>query len=99
MKALISPNEQPIQHIESWTNTNPPRPVIVNYPNSCRVAQVEVDTFPVAEPLFWTDCADYVKADQYYYDTVTQEINQIVNAIEPKLPAEDQPVAVGLQTL
>lgn len=35
-----------------------------------RVAQVEQDTniFPVAEGLFWVDCADNVVADQFWYD-------------------------------
>jgi hypothetical protein len=90
MKALISPNEQPITHITSWQG-NPSYPVYEPYPNSCRVAQVEPDeqTFPVADPMFWTDCADNVVADEWYYDTVTQTINKIVDA--PKSAAEDQP--------
>ncbi len=33
-----------------------------------RVAQVEINEFDVAEPLFWVDCADEVQADQYWYD-------------------------------
>jgi hypothetical protein len=35
-----------------------------------RVAQVEPDDkiFPVANPLFWMDCADNVVADQFYYN-------------------------------
>jgi hypothetical protein len=55
MKALISPNEK------------------VCLPDGTvgeRVAQVEPDdkTFPVANPLFWMDCADNVVADQFYFD-------------------------------
>jgi hypothetical protein len=90
MKALISPNESPITHIVSWTG-NPSYPIFEAYPNSCRVAQVEPDdqTFGVAEPLFWADCANDVVADQWYYDTVKQTVNLIVNV--PKPPAEDQP--------
>jgi hypothetical protein len=99
MKALISPNENPIFYIQSWTSTSPYQPITASYPNSCRVAQVEPDDqiFPVGEPLFWTDCADDVVADLWYYDTVAQTILQVVNA--PKPAAEDQPVVTGAQTI
>jgi len=55
MKALISPNEK------------------VYLPDGSvgeRVAQVEPDDkiFPVANPLFWMDCADKLVADQFYFD-------------------------------
>jgi len=41
-----------------------------------RVAQVELDTeiFSVANPLFWTACADDVVADQFYYNSTTTQI-------------------------
>lgn len=41
-----------------------------------RVAQVVNDgeTFPVADPLYWKDCADDVVADQWYLNTKTNEI-------------------------
>ena len=29
-----------------------------------RVAQVDSESFEVAQPLFWVDCTDDVKADQ-----------------------------------
>lgn len=96
MKALISPQEAPIQHITSWNTTvTPAIPIISNIPNSCRVAQVEPDDkiFPVAEPLFWKDCADDVVADQWYYDTVALTINKIINV--PMPTANDQPNATG----
>ena len=32
-----------------------------------RVAEVAQHTFPVAQPLFWTPCADNVMADQFYW--------------------------------
>ena len=103
MKALISPNEAPISYVASWTTTYPHQPITAIYPNSCRVAQVEPDdqTFPVADPLFWTDCADDVVADQWYYDTVTQTINLIVNAPKPitAAPASEQPATTGTQTI
>jgi hypothetical protein len=53
MKALISPNEK------------------VYLPDGFvgeRVAQVSSSDFPVANPLFWMDCADDVVADQFYFD-------------------------------
>jgi hypothetical protein len=42
-----------------------------------RVAEVEPADFPVAQPLFWTDCADDVVADQFWYDPETQTIKPI----------------------
>lgn len=92
-KALISPNESPITHITSWVNDTP---VYSAYPNSCRVAEVCDTEFEVAPPLFWADCADDVVADQFYYDTVNQTFNPIVN--EPK-PEPVQPESNGTQTL
>jgi len=54
MKALISPNEK-----------------VYLYDGTVgqRVAEVVQDTqtFPVAEPLFWTLCADDVIADEFYW--------------------------------
>jgi hypothetical protein len=96
MKALISPSEQPIEYIASWTSATPPNPIYQNYPNSCRVAQVEPNdqTFPVGGDLFWTDCADNIIADKYYYDTIAQTINIIVNQ-----PAPNQPIATGTTTI
>ena len=84
MKALISPEENPIFHIISWSG-NPANPVMEAYPNSCRVAQVEPNeqTFPVADPMFWADCADDVIADQFYYNTATNEILPVVNVPMP----------------
>jgi hypothetical protein len=95
MQALISPNEAPIFHVVSWDSATPPNPIVEPYPNSCRVAQVEPDgqTFPVADPLFWTPCADNVVADRFYYDTVNKTINPVVNAPQP------QPNSTGTQTL
>jgi hypothetical protein len=99
MKALISPSESPIRYISSWNiGVTPIEPVYKIYPNSCRVAQVEPDAniFPVAEPLFWTDCADDVVADWFYYNTVDSNIYPIVNA---PIPAEAQPQTTGTQSV
>lgn len=51
--ALISPNET----VYSYDGT----------PLGQRVAEVSVAPFEVAPPLFWTDCADDVTADAFYY--------------------------------
>lgn len=53
MKALISPDE------------------ILTFPNGItgvRIAEVSSEGFPVAPPLFWVDCADYVTQEDYYWD-------------------------------
>lgn len=44
-----------------------------------RVAQVEPNDkiFPVAEGLFWIDCANDVVADYYYYDAQDKQIKKI----------------------
>lgn len=72
--ALISPNESPIQYISGWTTDIPHEPIYTPIANSCRVAEVEDQTFEVAEPLFWTPCEDNVKADHFYYNTSDKEI-------------------------
>jgi hypothetical protein len=53
-----------------------------------RVAQVEPDnkTFPVADELFWVDCADDVVADQFWYDPSDQQIKEF-----PQPEPEEQP--------
>lgn len=82
MKSLIDPNTS-VQHIVSWTDTKPYKPVYETYLNSARVCEVEEVEFDVAPPLFWVDCADDVVADQFYYDTVNLIINPVVNAPFP----------------
>lgn len=71
-KALISPNE-----------------AVYSYDGTLlgeRVAQVTDAEFPVASPLFWTNCADDVVADQWYYDPNTQQIDLL-----PVPPPPEQP--------
>lgn len=99
MKNAIIDPRQPVSKITGWVpNTNPPVAITQDIPNSARVAEVAEQTFPVAEPLFWTPCADDVVADEWYYDTVSQTI--IVIPSPPPVPAAaDQPVVDGAQTL
>jgi hypothetical protein len=93
-KAIIDPNETPIQYISGWEETKPYQAIYSNYPNSCRVAEVCDTEFEIASPLFWVDCADDVVADQFYFDTATNEILPIVNVPKPVL---EQPVTQGVQ--
>lgn len=93
--ALIDPREVVIR-ITGWVpDTNPPQPVTEPIPNSARVAQVDDVTFPVAEPLFWTLCADDARADAWYYDTV----QQVCLVVPYPPPAPSQPSSTGTQTL
>jgi len=41
----------------------PNEPVLDGY----RVAQVEPVIFPVGDPTYWTECADDVVADEWYF--------------------------------
>lgn len=99
MKNAIIDPRQDVSQITGWVpNTNPPQAIVTAIPNSARVAEVAVTTFPVAEPLFWVVCADDVVADQWYYDTVSQTII-VIPPTPPRPAAADQPVATGVQTL
>lgn len=72
--------EQPIKCITGWTTDTPPEPIWSPIVNSCRVAEVEDETFEVSPPLFWTACADDVVADSWYYNTSDNEIYPIPEA-------------------
>ena len=53
--------------------------------NGCRVAQVEVEVFPVGEPTYWLECSDDVVADLWYFDDAAQQIIivPIKNGLQP----------------
>lgn len=91
--ALISPNEA-VLYVSSWNGSTP---VYTTVPNGQRVAEVSSSQFPVAPPMFWMVCADDVVADLFYYDSVTNTIQQTPPSI-PK-PNPDQPTSTGTQTL
>ena len=98
MKALIDPTTTGILYISGWRAATPPATgyegIVSTYPNSCRVAEVLPDeqVFPIAEPFFWVACPDNCSADTWYYDTVAQICNPIVNAPQP---LETQPITDG----
>jgi hypothetical protein len=52
-----------------------------------RVAQVELETFEIGAPLFWTPCADDVVADKFWYDPQDKLIKGVPIVIEAA-PAE-----------
>ena len=86
--ALISPNESPIQYISEWTTDTPPEPIWMPIENSCRVVEVENQTFEIGSPLFWTECDDDVVADQFYYNTADEQIYPIPEPIPPPPPID-----------
>jgi hypothetical protein len=80
MKKALCDTTTSVQYISSWVNKNP---IYETYTNSARVCEVCDTTFEVYKTLIWVDCDDDVVADQYYYDTESKTIKQIVNAPEP----------------
>jgi len=80
MKALISPNEVRYDYLGNA---------------GIRVADVSVNGFEVAPPLYWIDCPDNCVPDLWWiYQNNLEEIPQ--PPIEPELP---QPISQGTQTL
>lgn len=71
MKALIAPNESFTHRwISSWTQVNGKFvPIYSEITNCARVAETEPDNkiFEVAQPLYWVDCPEDCKADEWYY--------------------------------
>jgi hypothetical protein len=59
MKALVSPQEKRTDYEGNVGD---------------RIAQVEQNEFPVAAPLFWTDCPDDCVADVWWYYNGTCEV-------------------------
>lgn len=82
--ALIDPKETPVQYVSGWTTETPILPIYTSIENSWRVAEVVDTTFGVASPLFWTECADDVEADKFYY-------NNVDNTIYPCPPSPPYP--------
>lgn len=81
-KALIDPNSS-VFHTVAWTQQKPYKPITEEYPNSARVCEVEDIEFPVAEPLFWVDCADNVVADQFWFNKTNNQIEPVENVPPP----------------
>jgi len=97
MKALINPNEE-TKYISSWNDQEPVYTVLGQ-----RVCDVAENEFEVAQPLFWIDCNNDVKADWYYYDVTTQSIlikpYDVENPNPVKQASNNQPSTSGTQTI
>lgn len=65
-------------------------------PNGFRVAQVEPaeNIFPVADPLYWTDCADDVVADFWYFDPSENTIKKVAKPL-PATPIGGTPNVIA----
>jgi hypothetical protein len=94
MNSLIDPTTN-VRYVSNWTLASDKKsynPVFSIYENSARVCEVVEIVFEIAEPLFFVNCDSNVVADMYWYNTVTTEILEIVNAEYPVIPpAEVQP--------
>lgn len=103
--ALIDPTVS-VSQLTAWQpnpDTSSPYkylPVYTPIANSARVAETAASEFPVAEPLFWVQCADDVAADQWYFDMVTQMCSAVpAPAPYPDAPVVSQAPVEGAQTL
>jgi hypothetical protein len=86
--ALIDPRNDNALYVASWEEVIVDgkiiyKPIMAEYLDSERVAQVETIPFEIAKPYFWIECADNVMADKFYYDNATKNILPIVNAPFP----------------
>lgn len=103
--ALIDPTVVVDQLIAWEKNPDPSSPykyvpVYTPIANSARVAETAASEFPVAEPLFWVQCADDVVADQWYYDTTAQACVVVPEpAPYPDAPVTEISTTTGAQTL
>lgn len=61
-----------------------------------RVAEVVADgaTFPVADTMFWADCANDVEQDKFWYDPTDQTIKAI--SVPVPTAEENKATAMGL---
>jgi hypothetical protein len=72
-QALISPNEKVYSYTSALLGD--------------RVAEVTMQPFEIAPPLFWVACSDDCVADQWYYDVDTSLCQSI-----PVEPAPAEPI-------
>lgn len=42
-----------------------------------RIAEISANTFEVASPLFWVECADDVTSQTHYFDSATNTIQPL----------------------
>lgn len=85
--ALISPKESAF-YISGWENG---KPVLSSI--GSRIAQCSETQFPVADPLFWVQCSEDVKAETHYYDLDSQTF--LAKPADAILPIEPITVPPG----
>lgn len=91
-KALVSTIETDIKYVSSWETVDGEHiAVYTSIDNACRIAQVENagSEFDVdGTVMYWVDCDDAVKADEYYYNLSTNTITAVpAGAAHPDDPA------------
>lgn len=64
-----------------------------------RVADVHPDGFDVAEPLFWSECADEVVADKFWYDPSDGQLKEVPEPVIEEPQLDLQPTVSGAETL
>lgn len=87
MKALISPAEtKTVSYIESWQVVDGEvTPVYKSIENCVRVAEVSLEPFDVAEPLFWIDCPEDCRSGSWYYKDGTVH----AKPVDAEMPAQE----------
>ena len=92
-KALINPMQPSVTYISGWTDIPDPNPdniraeaIETEIANAYGIAQVENQTFEVAEPLFWVDCPDETTTESWYYSIDTSLCLEKFDAPNPNPP-------------
>lgn len=94
MKQALIDIATTVQYCSGWELVNNKYvPIITTIENSARVCEVIDQPFPVASPLFWTECDDNILADQWYYNTASSNIIKVPDPA-PK-PVDPQPTVSG----
>lgn len=99
MKQALIDITTTVDYCSGWELVNKKyQPIITTIQNSARVCEVIDQPFPVASPLFWTECDDNILADQWYYDTAGSTFIKVPDPA-PKPVNPDQPVVSGAQDI
>jgi hypothetical protein len=86
---------QPAKYISGWIGN---QPIYTEISNGSCIVDVQPETYPVGDPLFWVECSDDVQPWTWYYDAVSQTCI-VLPPPAPKTAATDQPDVSGTQTV
>jgi len=86
---------QPAKAITGWIGN---QPIYTEIPNGACIVDVQAETYPVGDPLFWVECADNIEPWNWYYDQASQTC-VVMPTPAPKTAGANQPVVSGAQTL